>query len=494
MAHRVVGQDKALSEYLKEEELFLETIDEDLICTVCSHIFQDPYAICANEHILCQACLNDLKKMPNPKCPSCRSPLLPEPIRSRSTGKLIDKLRLKCPNHQRTCDWTGRTSQLLAHQAVCAFQLISCPYESEVYAKHTVLRKELKEHVGACPSRPVKCLLGCDSFIIARDQRKHQEENCALRHVTCRQEGCNSSFRFFESVKHLTECQFLQVPCIFQPLGCPVELNRRDLVPHLQEALVAHSKLVAQLPAQILELQQRCAFLESIQEFSDEVVSFIPAADSEMVPRVVKVRIPLVATVRLLKQELGRQLAIDAAELLLAFKVGTENMELIRMDTEKIDFSKRKYVCYHLPEVSVEEKKNNYYLITLYPHYMINDNKFSRIGFPLIVPLQKIFINAYPQVLLREILRQAMAKYMVGGWRMGEDDCDTYILDMMDIQGKCYDEIELTKENKALNLIHRVRNMRHSDDFAIGLFFKVGKKARYLDYGLGDKFAFFPSW
>ena len=146
---------------------------------------------------------------------------------------------------------------------------------------------------------------------------------------------------------------------------------------------------------------------------------------------------------------------------------------------------------YHIPELAAkagEGKTNPYHFITLQTHFMTDKTHFKVFGYPLIIPVEAAKVNAYPQGELRKLLRDSIEPFLVGRkWKDGEDDCETYLLDLMDGQARtCYNEIQLTHEDeKAIDLHEKINYMRDDGDFAIGLFFKLGKKDRYeLDQGL----------
>eukprot|EP00457_Paulinella_chromatophora_P001305 gb/GEZN01001307.1/.p1 GENE.gb/GEZN01001307.1/~~gb/GEZN01001307.1/.p1 ORF type:complete len:930 (+),score=171.77 gb/GEZN01001307.1/:25-2814(+) len=215
-------------------------------------------------------------------------------------------------------------------------------------------------------------------------------------------------------------------------------------------------------------------------------IKFIPAPGCRDPPRVVKVKLPKRASALQLKQQLGKDLGINPAELLVA-EIWRHKVHARLPDSQTFNSNGTEdlYV-YHLPELGGEEK-DKYFYINLQTHHMINDNKFRIFNtFPLVVPLEKELLNEYPQHLLRAALRKVMGPYLVDGWKDGEDDCETYLLDMMDGRAsKCYDEIELSKEDdKKLNLTGKILYKMQPDDFSIGLFFKTGKKERYIEYEL----------
>eukprot|EP00808_Paulinella_micropora_P025630 g80954.t1 len=212
-------------------------------------------------------------------------------------------------------------------------------------------------------------------------------------------------------------------------------------------------------------------------------VKFVPPPNSEQPPRVVKVKLPKHATAAQMRVQLGKDLGIDPNELLLG-EVWKNKLYARFKENQTVGSNGMEDLfAYHLPELKAEGKDNKFYFITLQIHHMTDKTHFKAFGFPLILPLEKELVHSYPQSKLRQVLRTALAPYMVDGWKDGEDDCATYLLDMMDQRAnKCCDEVELTHEEKNLDLSGKVNHMIEPDDFSIGLFFKTDKKDRYLEY------------
>eukprot|EP00457_Paulinella_chromatophora_P003392 gb/GEZN01003399.1/.p1 GENE.gb/GEZN01003399.1/~~gb/GEZN01003399.1/.p1 ORF type:complete len:481 (-),score=46.08 gb/GEZN01003399.1/:562-2004(-) len=270
---------KPLHEYLQQDELFLDEIDEELRCGICTSVFQDPHAVCGEGHIFCLSCLRKVQskhtRSNNSTCPMCRVPLLPQPVPSRTTRSLIDKLRLCCPNKKaHICPWTGPSSQLLGHLAVCDFQPVTCEYEVAMLEHkqrqrkrhriqpNLVLRGELEQHKRSCPYRPISCLLGCGVVHTLGNQEKHETRDCRLRMISCPELGCQEEVVYCKRRHHAAKCPYAQVSCTFAPLGCRENVRRRDLLTHLQEAVVFHSKLTVQYQQAFEGTEERCVELE----------------------------------------------------------------------------------------------------------------------------------------------------------------------------------------------------------------------------------------
>ena len=117
---------------------FTCTVDEELICSICLWVLEDPLQAPACEHAFCAACIHEWLNHQH-TCPAGRHSLTPNQLKQapRILKNLLSKLTIKCEYHAFGCEDVVRLDQLQSHLSQC-------------------------EHN---PKRPVNCENGCGLVI-----------------------------------------------------------------------------------------------------------------------------------------------------------------------------------------------------------------------------------------------------------------------------------------------------------------------------------------
>ncbi|KAL0993107.1 hypothetical protein UPYG_G00103310 [Umbra pygmaea] len=154
-------------------ELFVDTPDYDLICTICQGVLRCPVRAACN-HIFCKKCiLQWLKRCRQQTCPCCRKPVNQSLIFVMfKLSKAIGRLKIKCKNEIRGCSDTLALSEQSGHSMSCLFELIPCPYQG---CHVQLLRRDLDAHARNCEHWRQPCHMGCGTVLSHRTQTKH---NC----------------------------------------------------------------------------------------------------------------------------------------------------------------------------------------------------------------------------------------------------------------------------------------------------------------------------
>ena len=103
-----------------DTERFTCTVDEELICSMCHAVLEDPLQAPACEHAFCAACirgwLND-----HQTCPLDRRSLTPHQLEQvpRIVKNLLSKLTIKCKNDAFGCEAVVTLDQLQSHLSQC---------------------------------------------------------------------------------------------------------------------------------------------------------------------------------------------------------------------------------------------------------------------------------------------------------------------------------------------------------------------------------------
>ena len=92
---------------------FIDEVSEELKCTICLQVFQDPNltSCCGNRY--CRKCIEKIvqQKMP---CPLCQHPGFTLMLDKLYVRK-VNSLRVKCPNG---CEWRGDLGKVEEHKKI----------------------------------------------------------------------------------------------------------------------------------------------------------------------------------------------------------------------------------------------------------------------------------------------------------------------------------------------------------------------------------------
>uniref|UniRef100_A0A8C9WCD0 RING finger protein 151-like n=1 Tax=Scleropages formosus TaxID=113540 RepID=A0A8C9WCD0_SCLFO len=157
-----------------DTELFVDTPDHDLICTICQGVLRCPVRV-ACHHIFCKKCiLQWLRRQET--CPCCRKPVNPSLIFVMyKMSKSIGRLRIKCKNRSCGCTAIFPLSEQHAHSLECLFERILCPHQG---CPAQVLRGELDAHTRSCEHWRQPCPMGCGTLLGHQTRGQH---NCYLK-------------------------------------------------------------------------------------------------------------------------------------------------------------------------------------------------------------------------------------------------------------------------------------------------------------------------
>ncbi|GLV45679.1 early girl [Carabus blaptoides fortunei] len=154
---------------------FQGEVDEELVCTICSGVLEEPLQAPVCEHAFCRACIQEWISR-QPTCPVDRQPITSAQLRPvpRILRNLLSRLCISCDNVSYGCQMVLKLDSLAAHVVECEFN----------------------------PKRPLPCEQGC-GLIIPKDELK--EHNCVreLRSLIQSQQQKLSEFQ-----QELTEQRF----------------------------------------------------------------------------------------------------------------------------------------------------------------------------------------------------------------------------------------------------------------------------------------------
>lgn len=247
---------------------FLDVVDDNLLCTICQNVMVSP-SCCGQGHQFCLECISKWIEQ-SPTCPSCSGDLTVSSLtKLRLVENMINKLRVRCchagvkdgpspgPKNLRRrsrpdvassaadsevaiegCGWIGALGNRAKHlEDECMHSEVECSCEG---CDAKVPRFQVAEHEASCEHRELSCAK-CEERIKAGERDAHMLR-CKLVEIECPQ--CGARVLRGDLEEHEQECANKVVSCPFADHGCEVRGERRKIREHVEEAAVAHARLM----------------------------------------------------------------------------------------------------------------------------------------------------------------------------------------------------------------------------------------------------------
>lgn len=223
-------------------------IPSEYICLICTLVARDAQQSGCCGRIFCKDCLELLEKIGHRfTCPNCRKELTKNYFTDKNSIRMINNLKVYCPNKLKGCTWTGELQQVGNHTSECPHQLLPCPNGCGT----TMSNSDLKVHLNQdCPRRIIRCIC---CFVCGEYQfitGAHLLE-CPRMVIPCPNDGCDSKIERQELDNHREFCLYELILCIN---NCGEEFIRRIEPTHLQE----------ECPSRIVE----CPYCDMVGMFS----------------------------------------------------------------------------------------------------------------------------------------------------------------------------------------------------------------------------------
>jgi hypothetical protein len=265
--------------------IFIDEVDDELLCNICHNVLSSAVA-CQNGHPFCEECLLKWLSV-RQDCPVCKIDLdAGQLTKLRFVEALIGKLLVKCeenvssisdirrklrdknenlerPRVSETppsdatvplissgteetggrCCWTGKFADLRKHMnEECEYRKVSCPNAG--CEANDIERRHLAGHLAQCPYRLIECEY-CHNSIPFCSQASHVA-GCESVVIDCRY-GCGASFARKDEIEHRkSDCPLTKMDCPYARFGCPSKRIRRcDLEDHEQSKAQDHCRMMA---------------------------------------------------------------------------------------------------------------------------------------------------------------------------------------------------------------------------------------------------------
>ena len=159
---------------------------------------------------------------------------------------------MRCANMERGCRWTGTIGTIDNHTATCQFALVPCPNKCEDdkgAGELYLMRKDLDDHLETkCPKRAYECQHCGEKGTYASITEEH-DKVCNKKIVPCPNNGsgCPLSMEQGKTKLHVRSvCNYTEVACAYESLGCAVRMLRKDIKKHQENDDKVHLHLSLQ--------------------------------------------------------------------------------------------------------------------------------------------------------------------------------------------------------------------------------------------------------
>ena len=166
-----------LSMALADEEIqFINPPAYDHNCPVCLQLLQDAYqTTCCGNHI-CHDCTQQIKAMPDVKCPKCRDVNF-DANKDIFFSRQLLNMKVYCSYAMAGCNWTGELRNLEDHlKTTCKRGVTTCNY------CNLEVNQSIENHLLICGEIVLDCPNICSD---GKQKRKHMqthlESSCPLR-------------------------------------------------------------------------------------------------------------------------------------------------------------------------------------------------------------------------------------------------------------------------------------------------------------------------
>ena len=236
---------------------------EELQCPVCQGILQDPVQTSCG-HSFCSKCSpQQYRRHCHLECHVCRS--MCSVTEDPKEARRVKNLRVKCPNHDAGCKWTGTLGDSLQHCDQCQFEVIYCP-NSERDCDVRLQRGFMQDHAEReCEKRMYHCQYCGTEDVFSFITCDHLKQ-CHRYPVSC-PNHCGAAEIPREIIeKHRKKCPNEVLPCKFHNIGCTKMVQRKLLQDHLETDKDQHFDQaltkIAEMSIQFKNLEERLANLE----------------------------------------------------------------------------------------------------------------------------------------------------------------------------------------------------------------------------------------
>ncbi|KAJ1397262.1 hypothetical protein B484DRAFT_484208, partial [Ochromonadaceae sp. CCMP2298] len=246
--------------------MFLTPPEDELQCSVCLGVFNDPVQVCSEGHTYYRVCMTLSKAVKN-ACPVCRAPISrEEPV--RILKNMIEKLRVRC--HHAACNGGS-----------------NCGGSGSGSGSGSGTTDSSSSSSGSGSGAAT-----VDVEAGHQDKRRKQNHGAALSAVPAA--SCEWTGQLKDYEAHVAACPFVEVSCPFSGAGCAFRAARGDMGAHSSDmgahflmlmttVAVVNAKITAVEAASAAD-KGRIAALEADRSSLQRYVSILQASGEEAAP------------------------------------------------------------------------------------------------------------------------------------------------------------------------------------------------------------------
>ena len=160
-------------------------------------------------------------------------------------GREIRDLRVKCDNVESGCHWTGTVGTINEHLITCQFTPVSCPNKcGDKTEQFNLIKKDLEIHLKTkCPNRAYRCQ-HCGKKGTYTSITNGHDKVCGKKKDPCPNNGCPLLMERRTIEQHVRSvCDYTEVACPFENLGCGARMQQKYVKEHKNEARERHMDL-----------------------------------------------------------------------------------------------------------------------------------------------------------------------------------------------------------------------------------------------------------
>ena len=144
---------------------------------------------------------------------------------------------MKCDSIERGCKWKGTVATLEEHVATCDFTPVPCPKEcKEGSSIRIIIRRKLGAHLKEeCVNRDHECK-HCGKKDTYGNITDIHDNVCKKKMILCTSAECTQTIERGKMDAHLkNDCEYTQMSCKYESIGCDERVKRKDLKTHEQD-------------------------------------------------------------------------------------------------------------------------------------------------------------------------------------------------------------------------------------------------------------------
>ncbi len=146
---------------------------------------------------------------------------------------------MNCHNADKNCRWMGTLGTIEEHLALCEFTLIPCPRlcrdASDLRQVKRIMNRDLDEHLAnECPNRDFECVRCGKKGTYVSIVQEH-DKICDRKMIPCPNSECANLVVRLNLKRHLESCDYSEVHCKYQRVGCDRVTKRKEMLLHEQD-------------------------------------------------------------------------------------------------------------------------------------------------------------------------------------------------------------------------------------------------------------------